>query len=187
MPGRPRAEALVGLSALDLLMLRERQIGGAGQAAGSVWEGGERFYGTRVGPGWYQGTARVARGCQVPFSVLRMLMQTSRKPHRSEGRTQNAVHPPQYRYGGGIRHPQCCPPCAVLPWRTRYGGRECRMAEPSCPKPHQCASKARCKPVACVLIRYCERVAPMMVHRSSIGSPEDFHRYSIGLGCFFAS
>jgi len=29
---------------------------GPGQAAGYVWEGGKPFYGTRVGPGWYQGS-----------------------------------------------------------------------------------------------------------------------------------
>ena len=33
-----------------------------GQADGSVWEGGEPFYGTRSGPGWYQGGTRVPRG-----------------------------------------------------------------------------------------------------------------------------
>ena len=53
---------------------RDREFGAA---SGLCWEGGEPFYGTRAGPGWYQGTARVARGCQVPFSVLRLLIQAA--------------------------------------------------------------------------------------------------------------
>ena len=53
---------------------------GFGQAAGYVWERGEPFYGTRVGQGWYQSGTRVARGCKVPFSVLRMLIQVRCKP-----------------------------------------------------------------------------------------------------------
>jgi hypothetical protein len=65
---------------LEVLMLREGPPRVTGQAAGYVWEGGEPFYGTRLGPGWYQSSNRVARGCKVPFSVLRMLMQLSRKP-----------------------------------------------------------------------------------------------------------
>jgi hypothetical protein len=55
-------------------MLREGQTWGPRQVAGYVWESGEPFYGTRVGPGWYQSSAGVARGCKAPFSVLRMLM-----------------------------------------------------------------------------------------------------------------
>ena len=57
---------------------------GANQGAGGrrrfVLESGEPFYGTRVGPGWYQSGAGVANGCKLPFSVLRMLMQPSRQP-----------------------------------------------------------------------------------------------------------
>jgi len=34
-------------------MLREGQSWAPGQAAAYVWERGETFYGTRVGPGWY--------------------------------------------------------------------------------------------------------------------------------------
>jgi hypothetical protein len=60
-------------------MLWEEQTRGRGQSAGCVWEGGEPFYGTRVGPGWYQSGAGVARRCQLPFSVLRMLMQATQK------------------------------------------------------------------------------------------------------------
>src|ERR1035437_4947977 len=46
-----------------------------GQSAGYVWKGGEQFYGTRIGPEWYQSGTRVAGGCRVPFSALRTLMQ----------------------------------------------------------------------------------------------------------------
>ena len=59
---------------------------GPGQAVGCVWEDGESFYGTRVGPGWYQSSAGVAKGCKLPFSVLRMLMQTRCKPPQSQGK-----------------------------------------------------------------------------------------------------
>ena len=61
-------------------MLREGQARALGQAAGYVWEGGKPFYGTRVGPGWYQTGTRVGRGRKLPFSVLRMLMQVTRQP-----------------------------------------------------------------------------------------------------------
>ena len=64
-----------------------------GQAAGYVSECGEPFYGTRVGPGWYQTGTRVARGCKLPFSVLRLLMQVSRNPPLCEGRRRNAGQP----------------------------------------------------------------------------------------------
>ena len=73
---------------LDVLMLQVAKIGRLGSAAGYVWQGSEPFYGTRVGPGWYQSGTRVARGCKLPFSVLRMLMQPSRKRLGREGRTQ---------------------------------------------------------------------------------------------------
>jgi hypothetical protein len=63
-------------------MLREGQARGAGQAARCVWEGCETFYGTRVGPGWYQSDAGVARERNLPFSVLRMLMQATTEPAR---------------------------------------------------------------------------------------------------------
>jgi hypothetical protein len=46
-------------------MLRVGQTWGTGQAAGCVWECGEPFYGTRVGPGWYQSGAGVAGGVQT--------------------------------------------------------------------------------------------------------------------------
>ena len=50
------------------------------QAAGSVWEGGKPFYGTIVGPWWYHTATSVPRVRNLPFSLLRMLMQASRKP-----------------------------------------------------------------------------------------------------------
>ena len=61
-------------------MLREGQTREPGHAAGYVWASGEPFYGARLCPGWYQSGAGVARDCKVPFSILRMLMQSSRKP-----------------------------------------------------------------------------------------------------------
>jgi hypothetical protein len=69
-----------GGRSLDMLMLLEWPTRGSGQSAGYIWEGGKRFYGTRVCPGWYQSSAGVARGCKAPFSVLRMLMQANGKP-----------------------------------------------------------------------------------------------------------
>ena len=53
-------------------------------------EGDKSFYGTRVGPGWYQTGTRVARGRELPFSVLRILMQAGREPPPTEGRRRNA-------------------------------------------------------------------------------------------------
>ena len=80
-------------------MLRDGQTRGRGQAVGYVWEGDKPFYGTRVGPGWYQSGTRVPRGCRMPLSVLRMLMQVSRKPPPTEGRRRNA----ECRKGGQSR------------------------------------------------------------------------------------
>jgi len=57
-----------------VLMLLDRQTREPGQRAGYILAGGETFYGTRVCPGWYQSGAGVARGCNLPFSVLRMLI-----------------------------------------------------------------------------------------------------------------
>jgi len=65
---------------LDMPMLLDGQTRGPRPAAGYVRESGEPFYGTRVGPGWYQSGAGVASGCKVPFSVSRMLMQANRHP-----------------------------------------------------------------------------------------------------------
>src|ERR1039457_1863838 len=61
-------------------MLLDRQTGKPGQRAAYILAGGETFYGTRVCPGWDQSGAEVVGGCNLPFSVLRMLMQPSRQP-----------------------------------------------------------------------------------------------------------
>src|ERR1019366_6652132 len=91
------------------------QTRGPGQAAGYVWECGEPSYGARVGPGWYRSGTGVARGCQVPFPVLRMLMQSGRKPPQShtgakaEGRMKNAEglpKPPQSHIRATSEPPQ---------------------------------------------------------------------------------
>ena len=52
---------------------------GSGPAAGCIW-GGEPFYGARMVPGWYQTGTSVPRGRNLPFSLLRLLMQCDRKP-----------------------------------------------------------------------------------------------------------
>src|ERR1035441_9709136 len=106
MPGLPHAESLVSELPLEVLMLREGQTRALGQAAGYIWGGGEPFYGTMVGPWWYQTATRVARGCKLPFSVLRMLIPAA------PNRRQKAVHPPQYTYGG--RKAECRPAFAAL-------------------------------------------------------------------------
>ena len=62
---------------LEVLMVRENDTGSLGAGGGLFGECGDWFYGTMAGPGWYHGTARAARGCQVPFSVLRMLIQAT--------------------------------------------------------------------------------------------------------------
>jgi hypothetical protein len=66
--------------ALEVLIVREWKTVWPGGTADSIWEGGEPFYGTRTCPVWYQSGAGVASGSNVPFSVLRMLMQASGKP-----------------------------------------------------------------------------------------------------------
>ena len=58
-------------------MLREGQARGLGQAAGYVWECGESFYGTMAGPWWYHTATSVPRLRNLPFSLLRMLMQAT--------------------------------------------------------------------------------------------------------------
>ena len=70
-------------------MLRKGQARGPGRPAGYVSGCGEPFYGTRVGPGRCQSGIMVGRGCKLPFSVLRMLMQDKHKPPRGESRMQN--------------------------------------------------------------------------------------------------
>ena len=92
------------------------QTRGPGQVAGYVSGCGEWFYGTRVGPGWYQGSARVARGCKLPFSVLRMLMQPTPKPPSSHL---------QARVSRGASGR--CPRNAAFMRQSGVEGRPCRM------------------------------------------------------------
>src|ERR1035441_388773 len=65
---------------LEVLILMEGQIGCLGPSEGSFWGANEPFYGTRVGPGWYQTTTSVPRMRNLLFSLLRMLIQGSRRP-----------------------------------------------------------------------------------------------------------
>ena len=55
-------------------MQLEGQTRVSGQAAGSISGCAESFYGTRVGPGWYQTATSVPRVRNLPFSLLRMLI-----------------------------------------------------------------------------------------------------------------
>jgi hypothetical protein len=113
------------------------------------------FYGTRVGPGWYQGTARVARGCQVPFSVLRMLMQTNRKPPRSEGRRRNA----ECRIAG----------------QSRAEPRRCRP-QARC-KPVACVLIRCCRRIAPMMVHRASIGSSQDFHRNSIGFGGFFDRF----------
>jgi len=61
-------------------MLLEGQTKGRGQAAGCICGGGKLFYGTMVGPWWYHTATSVPRLRNLPFSVLRTLLQVSRQP-----------------------------------------------------------------------------------------------------------
>ena len=57
-----------------MLMVRRGTTGGLGSPQGVFGRRGAAFYGTRVCPGWYQGSAGVTRGCMLPFLILRMLI-----------------------------------------------------------------------------------------------------------------
>ena len=65
-------------------MLREGQTGGPGQAAGYVWGGGETFYGTRVGPGWYQGGKGVQGAILSIANAYATQPQATPKPPSSQ-------------------------------------------------------------------------------------------------------
>ncbi len=52
---------------------------GLGPPAGSISGCAEPFYGTMAGPGWYHAATSVLRARNPPFSLLRMLMQLSRR------------------------------------------------------------------------------------------------------------
>ena len=66
--------ALPRIRGVDAAGGRDR---GSGAVGGYVGQGAEPFYGTRVGPGWYQTATSVPRVRNLPFAVLRMLMQVS--------------------------------------------------------------------------------------------------------------
>ena len=168
-------------------MLRDGQTRGREQAAGYVWEGGKPFYGTRVGPGWYQGGTRVARGCKLPFSVLRMLMQVSRKPSPTEGRRRNA----ECRKGGQSR-PK--PPASQQRGTSEAPARHQRAthmrpsSSPQAPhEPPQGYLGARCKPGACgrlarasLVFRSCLACVPFVFRSYSACIPLICRLYSWG-------
>ena len=60
-------------------MLLEGQTGGLGPSVGSISGCAEPFYGTMVGPWWYHTATSVPRVRNPPFSLLRMLMQVTRR------------------------------------------------------------------------------------------------------------
>jgi hypothetical protein len=84
---------------------------GSGRSADYVAGCGEPFYGTRVGPGWYQSSARVARGCKAPFSVLPMLIL--RRPKATQSHIK-ATYEPSTWEGVGTYKPPSCDPHATL-------------------------------------------------------------------------
>jgi len=96
----------ISISGVDVTGGRYREFGAGG---GLFWGWGDLFYGTMAGPWWYHGTARATRGCQVPFSVLRMLMRaTSNRMH--EANVQRAVKHARRKLG-----------ISVLPHELRHG------------------------------------------------------------------
>src|ERR1039457_2001322 len=107
-------------------MLRENDTGSLGAGGGLFWQCGEWFYGTMAGPWWYHGTARAARGCQVPFSVLRMLIQAT--PNRGQ-KSEYRIRPPKP------------PPCDINATPMRVASQAVAT-----PKPPQCDPKATLKP-----------------------------------------
>jgi hypothetical protein len=123
----PRSHPAIFIRSVDVA---GRLTRGPGQAAGYVSECGEPFYGTRVGPGWYESGTSVPRGCKLPFSVLRMLMQPSRKPLRMEGRRQSTLRSAA----------------------TADENAECRAPGQSHPKPPQSHISATSMRHQCVLI-----------------------------------
>jgi hypothetical protein len=90
--------------------------------AGYVSGCAEWLYGTRIGPGWYQGSARLAWGCRLPFSVLRMLMQASPKPppshlkaRVSRGASGHCPWNAAFMRQSGVESRPCCMNAAFLP------------------------------------------------------------------------
>jgi hypothetical protein len=66
-------------------MLREEHTMGLGRPAGYISGCAERFYGTRVGPGWYQTATSAPRVRGLPFSALRVLMHSGFFRFAAEG------------------------------------------------------------------------------------------------------
>jgi len=62
-----------------VLILLYGQTKGLGRPEGSISGSGEPFYGTMAGPWWYHTATSVPRVRNLPFSLLRMLMQLSRR------------------------------------------------------------------------------------------------------------
>ena len=85
--GNRRPFAIRGI---DVSGGRDREFGAVGRLCR---EDGEPFYGTMVGPWWYHTAAIVPWVGNLPFSLLRMLIQAS------HNRIPKAVHPPHCRYG----------------------------------------------------------------------------------------
>jgi hypothetical protein len=59
---------------LEVLILRDGKTGRTGTSAASLLKSDKPFYGTSVGPGWYQSGTRITRGCKLLFSASRMLI-----------------------------------------------------------------------------------------------------------------
>ena len=55
----------------------------------------EPFYGTMAGPWWYHTATSVPRVRNLPFSLLRVLIQVRRQPPQGEGRGQKAEMGPR--------------------------------------------------------------------------------------------
>jgi hypothetical protein len=72
-----------------------------GPPAGSISGYAEPFYGTMSGPWWYHTATSVPRVLNPPFSLLRMLIQVSRKPPRKEGRRQTTLRSAATQNGNG--------------------------------------------------------------------------------------
>jgi len=85
---------IVGGLLLEVLMMRVGIAGGLRPSEDYTWGDCEPFYGTRVGPGWYQTGTSVPRVRYLPFSVLRMLIRPSPQSPRREGRRQSTLRRP---------------------------------------------------------------------------------------------
>jgi hypothetical protein len=119
------------------------QTRGLEPRAGSISGCAEPFYGTMTGPWWYHTATSVPRVRNLPFSLLRMLMQASRKPPQCDIRAtsrrvaSHLIGTPRLPQGS-TKAPPRLPRSAIKAWRrtTDYGPRttwkrrqngECRM------------------------------------------------------------